>query len=241
MSSHFGRPEPTDLETSLLKFFRAQTTKARRLKSACDELRVKLTRDDAENDAQEVPESALKQLNSTDMSAYFNGGVFNALQLISKCNPESHENAVEDVWHPTRLCLDETEVGIRVFASFATETGDWQEFCVRTCANLSVQCSFYYANNIGIRSSQPGSPSDDHWTLLEQGGFCNFLEREITARVFLSFIEGRGFRILGEPQQLLQMLQAGRGESLATVLRKYDLKPKDKVLLASAIARAYWQ
>jgi hypothetical protein len=57
----------------------------------------------------------------------------------------------------------------------------------------------------------------------------------------LSFIEGRGFRVLGEPQQLLQMLQAGRGESLAAVLRKYDLKPKDKVLLASAVARAYWQ
>jgi hypothetical protein len=37
------------------------------------------------------------------------------------------------------------------------------------------------------------------------------------------------------------MLEAGRGESLATVLSKYDLKPKDKVLLAFEVARAYWQ
>jgi hypothetical protein len=117
-----------------LNFFRAQTTRARKLKSTCDELLAKLTKDDAENDAQEVPESALKSLNCADMSAYFNGGVFNALQLLSKCNPESHENVAEDLWHPARLCLDETEVGIRVLVSSTTETGDWQEFCVRTCA-----------------------------------------------------------------------------------------------------------
>jgi 3-methyladenine DNA glycosylase AlkC len=127
-----------------LNFFRAQPARARRLKSACDELRVKLTKDDAESDTQQVPESALKQLSSADMSAYFNGGVFNAIQLISKCNPESHKSVVDDVWHPARLCLDETEVGIRVFASFSTETGDWQEFCVRTCVKLSLQCSFNY-------------------------------------------------------------------------------------------------
>ncbi|KAK3375677.1 hypothetical protein B0T24DRAFT_616793 [Lasiosphaeria ovina] len=221
-----SRPKLPDLETRLLKFFRTQTTSARKLKSTCDELRVKLTKDDAENDTQAVPESALKQFTTSDISAYFNNGVFNALELISKCNPESHENAAEHVWHPARLCFDDTEVGIRILVSASTETGDWQEFCVRF---------------------QPESPRDHHWPvlkhvgILEQGGFCDFLERELTARVFLSFLDGRGFKILGEPLQVQQMLQAGRGQSLAAVLRQYDLKPKDKVSLASAIARAYWQ
>ncbi|KLU91871.1 hypothetical protein MAPG_10820 [Magnaporthiopsis poae ATCC 64411] len=225
---HLGRfsqpssgANPPDLETSLLKFFRAQHTTAQKLMSTCDELLAKLARDDAENDAQEVPQSALKKLNcGADMSEYFNGGVFDALQLISKCNPKFHKNVVGDPWHPARLCLDETEVGIRVLVSPTTETGDWQEFCVRT---------------------QPESLGDEYLPLPEQGGFCDILEKQITARVSLSFIKGRGFTIVGEAQQPQQILPAGREESLATVLRKYDLKPKDKVLLASAVARAYWQ
>ena len=89
--------------------------------------------------------------------------------------------------------------------------------------------------------SQPDNPDEDPWSFLDRGAFCDFLNREITARLFLSFIEGRGFTILGESEQLRQMLEAGRGESLATVLSKYNLEPKDKVVLASAVARAYWQ
>lgn len=38
-----------------------------------------------------------------------------------------------------------------------------------------------------------------------------------------------------------QVLQPGHGESLANVLRSYELMPKDKVMLAYAVARAYWQ
>ena len=117
-----------------MKFFRSQPTKSQRLKSTCDELRGKLTKDDADNDAQEIPESAPKPLNSADMSAYLNGGVFSTLERISACNPQCHENVVELPRHPARLCLDGTEVGIRVVVSPAMETGDWQEFCVRTYA-----------------------------------------------------------------------------------------------------------
>ncbi|KAK4118024.1 hypothetical protein N657DRAFT_554812, partial [Parathielavia appendiculata] len=220
-SSPSGGSEAQNLEARVLNFFRAKSTKAQKLKSTCDELRVKLTKDDAENDPQQIPESALKQLSDADMSGCFNSGVFNALELASTCNPQSHENTVELPWHPARLCLDETKGGIRVLVSLTLETGDWQEFCVGT--------------------NQTETPDNDDASFLEQGSFCNFLNKEITACLFLSFIEGRGFRVLGEPEQLHQMLEAGRGESLATVLSKYDLKPKDKVLLASTVARAYWQ
>jgi hypothetical protein len=40
---------------------------------------------------------------------------------------------------------------------------------------------------------------------------------------------------------LNQLLQAGHGESLATVIRNYDLTPRDKVVLCYAIARSFWQ
>ncbi|KAL8304620.1 hypothetical protein RB597_004266 [Gaeumannomyces tritici] len=126
-----------------------------------------------------------------------------------------------DLRHPARLCLDETNVGIRVLVSSTTGTGDWQEFC--------------------MGASQSEFSGDEYLPFLEQGGFCDVLEREITARLFLSFIEGRGFSILGEAQQLQQILQAGWGESLATVLGKYDFTPKEKILLASTVAQAYWQ
>lgn len=125
-----GMSGSADLETSILKFLRTQTARAQRLKSICDELRLKLSNDGADNDAHAVPESAFKQLNLTDISAYFDSGVFDALELICKCNQESHKNADEALWHPARLCFNETDGGIRILVSSTTEIGDWQEFCV---------------------------------------------------------------------------------------------------------------
>lgn len=89
--------------------------------------------------------------------------------------------------------------------------------------------------------SQPGSPLDDNQQLLCRGGFCPILEREITARLFLSFKHDHGLFLLKETQVLKQILQAGLGETLASVLRNYDLTPKDKVILSYAVARSYWQ
>ncbi len=239
-SPPFGRSEASDLETSILKFFRSQPTKAQKLKSICDELRGKLIRDDAGIDAGEVPESARKQLNSADMSAYLNDGVFNTLERISTCSAQCHKSGVELTRHPARLCLDGTEVGIRVIVSPAIETGDWQEFCVRTYAKLPLK-QFLCPHLQQIRNKQLEDSDDDQWPCLKRGALCNFLNREISARLCLSFIKGRGFTIQGEPEQLRRVLESGRGESLATVLAKYELKPKDKVLLASAVTRAYWQ
>jgi hypothetical protein len=67
------------------------------------------------------------------------------------------------------------------------------------------------------------------------------LEREITASLFLSFQHGQGLFLLKESQILRQILQAGAGEPLTSVLRHYDLTPKDKVVLSCAIAQSYWQ
>lgn len=82
---------------------------------------------------------------------------------------------------------------------------------------------------------------NDNQQLLSRGGFCPVLEKEITARLFLSFQHDRGLFLLEKSRILKQILQAGLGECLTSVLRNYDLTPKDKVMLAYAIARSYWQ
>lgn len=82
---------------------------------------------------------------------------------------------------------------------------------------------------------------DDNQQLLCRGGFCRILEREITARLYLSFKHDHGIFLLHKPQVLKQILQSGHGEPLKSVLRRYDLTPKDKVILAYSIARSYWQ
>lgn len=47
--------------------------------------------------------------------------------------------------------------------------------------------------------------------------------------------------MLKKSQVLNQLLQAGHGETLAAVIRNYDLTPRDKVVLSYAIVRSFWQ
>lgn len=81
---------------------------------------------------------------------------------------------------------------------------------------------------------------DDNQQLLSRGGFCGILERELTTRLFLSFKHDHGLFLLKKSKDLKQILQGGSGESLTSVLRNYDLTPKDKVMLSYAVARSYW-
>jgi hypothetical protein len=221
----FGRTQdPPTLEDNVLDFLRAEATKAQNLKITCDELVKRLTKDETDNDQREIPDR-VSQFNAADMSAYFNGGVFDALQSLSECNPESHDISEEtgqnpaELRHLTRLCLAESDSDIRVLVP-NRNMEFWQEFCLRT---------------------QLESPVEEHPRFLERGGFCQILEREISARLIMSFKADRGFALLEDPEVLEQILQPGVGQPLTSVLRNYELTPKDKVLLAYAVARAYWQ
>lgn len=64
---------------------------------------------------------------------------------------------------------------------------------------------------------------------------------ELANRLFLTFIKNRGFVLLPKSDIVQQIPDPDLDVSLAAVLRNYELKPKDKVLLAYAVARAYWQ
>lgn len=90
--------------------------------------------------------------------------------------------------------------------------------------------------------SHPESATNDNQELLSRGGFCRILENRVAARLFLSYNYNKTLSWLNKTQVLQPiLLQPRPGESLKSLLRHYDLTPKDKVVLSYAIARSYWQ
>jgi hypothetical protein len=77
--------------------------------------------------------------------------------------------------------------------------------------------------------------------LLQSGSLCSYLEDNYAACLLLSYNHGHGLSLLEGVRQATYIYQRGRGNSLKTVLEDYNLKPKDKVMLAYAIARSYWK
>ncbi len=154
VASLLGRNE-SDAETCIVTFFRWQKENARILKGACDDLLNKSTQ--SRDDAEEVPSSALQTLDTPEMSANFNSGLFKALQLIAECNPALHstsrmtaavEQGSQTLWHPARLCLhDSPPVRILVPAMDLTV---WQEFCLRKYVD-PVQWSRLPIHAVGSR------------------------------------------------------------------------------------------
>ncbi|KAI0410720.1 hypothetical protein F5X98DRAFT_359004 [Xylaria grammica] len=228
----FGQDKHTDPQSSLLAFFQIQIEDAQNFKITCDDLLTKLTKDD--NVAGRLPDSALR-LNTREVLEDFNNSVFEALQHIAFCDPESHETKdtalmsqddPSQLWHPARLCLHEPENqtsvpgNISILVS-AMDMEIWQEFCLRIRLEDTV---------------------DDERQVLSQGGFCPILEMNITARLFLEFNHGHGLFWRNKEAQVLNgILQAGDGESLKNVVSQYKLTAKDKVILSYAIAHSYYK
>jgi hypothetical protein len=63
----------------------------------------------------------------------------------------------------------------------------------------------------------------------------------MTTRLFLSFEAKSGLFRTPQSEPPQHILKAGPGIPLSSVLKNYDLTPKDKVMLAYAIAWSYWQ
>ncbi|KAI1826539.1 hypothetical protein F4861DRAFT_545583 [Xylaria intraflava] len=228
--SLFNHTGLTDQETCLLDFFTLQEEHAQRIKVACDNL-IKLLED---TDDDEVLPASTFQLDVSDASNALNHFVLDELQMIAECDPTLHESYAvptseenqQALRHPARLCLHEIGDGqdlasrnIVVLVS-DMDSAIWQEFCLRI---------------------HPGGPVEDNQQPLCEGDFCKILEREINARIILSFKHGHGLFLLSDSEVLSQEFQAGRGEPLKSVLEQYDLTPKDKVMLSYAIARSYWK
>lgn len=143
LASLFARKEPTEAEMLILSFFRWKIKDAENLKSACDDLLSKLTQ--GEDGVEDLPNSALQDLDGLHTSADFNDDCFRALQLIAECDPALHTTShtmvatgrdSQESWHPARLCLHETENSQEPLSPFvkvlvpAMDLTLWQEFCL---------------------------------------------------------------------------------------------------------------
>jgi hypothetical protein len=145
ITSLFGRNETTDTEKSIVAFFKVRRKDAQSLKGACDDLLSKLTQDEDDHGAEELPHSTLQHLDALHTSADFNHDFFRALQLIAECDPALHnsshttaaiERDSQASWHPARLCLHETESSQDLVSPYlkvlvpAMDLTLWQEFCL---------------------------------------------------------------------------------------------------------------
>ncbi|KAH6685686.1 hypothetical protein F5X68DRAFT_240894 [Plectosphaerella plurivora] len=149
--------------------------------------------------------------------------LYDALQEHCECCPDLHSSkSIGSRWHPARLCLEggtgESFIDIMVSSM---DMSTWQEF------------------RLGMSASDVDGQATS--VQLAQGRFCSLLEEQIFARIAFLFKPNVGLCQLPEPQEQDLFPAAGRGESLASILRNYQLTPRDKIVLAYAIARAYWQ
>lgn len=142
-TSLFTQNSHVDQETCLLYFFKKQKEKAVALKIACDDLIYKLTGKDHRTG--ELPDFALQHLDIPPTLDEYSDDIFRALQLITQCEPSSHETdgkavpsklVSQVIRHPVKLCLhdfpngvDPASHGILILVS-ATDMTLWQEFCL---------------------------------------------------------------------------------------------------------------
>ncbi|KAJ3567926.1 hypothetical protein NPX13_g6598 [Xylaria arbuscula] len=228
--SPFNWNKSTDPVTCLVAFFKIQTEHACSFEIACDNLLSMLTAND--NGAVTLSDSALQQ-NTLDMSDGFDNRVFETLQYIAECDPASHETLSADPRrqkslflsrHPARLCLHELET---------PDVGSCNKAILVSAMNMATWQEFYL-------KIQPGNAVDSGQDVLIRGGFCPVLERNLSARLFLEFRHNHGLSLLKESGVLNQIIQAGPGVSLRSVLSQYKLTSKDKIILSYAVSQSYW-
>ncbi|KAI0377865.1 hypothetical protein F5Y04DRAFT_263430 [Hypomontagnella monticulosa] len=137
-------------------------------------------------------------------------------------------------WHPTRIhlksgkSLEENSILFDVIV--ATMSLDyWQDIGLNV--PLGVR---------RIRFEGENTPADAYTVECGPDRFCSLASARNRARICFDFKDHRLMEHYdGYP--LEQDLCPGFGLTLETVLEQYDLKPKDKVTLAYAIAQAFWQ
>lgn len=159
--SSYSQKSPLNPETCLIAYFKTNIEKARDFKVACDNLIGRLTKE--ENDADELPDSALQQVDIPSTSDDHNDAIFKALQQITQCDPASCEaDSVvvssevnsQTKRHPARLCLHDlpdsqgsASHNILVLIS-AIDMALWQEFC------LKMYVYIYSTNQSGLHSGR---------------------------------------------------------------------------------------
>ncbi|KAL7781724.1 hypothetical protein V8C43DRAFT_297511 [Trichoderma afarasin] len=177
--------------------------------------------DNGHDDGGSVP--ANYNSGSKNQLVDFSKDLFNALELHIQCKPSelgSQDDHQSQAWHPTRLCLIEEEHDFPSMSLLISpmQMAHWQDF------HLTIE------------------PEDS--TFIEenatpQPAFCNLVDTPHYARVEIGFDPSKSQFQFHRNKKLETEPGPGCGESLADVLREFQLLPKDKIILAYTIAQAY--
>ncbi|KAH0526124.1 hypothetical protein TsFJ059_009492 [Trichoderma semiorbis] len=153
----------------------------------------------------------------------FSKDLFNALELHIKCDPREptgENDHLSQAWHPTRVCLigEEHDFPSMSLLISPMQMAHWQEFHL----TIEEEDSTFVEENA-----------------THQPAFCNLVDTPRYARVEIGFNPSNG-RLQERKAEFLESEPgSGRGESLADVLREFQLLPKDKIILAYTVAQAY--
>jgi hypothetical protein len=144
LKSSVNQKSSLDPEKCLVTFFKMRLGNARSLNAACNDLLGELTEE--ENDTDEIPDSALQQVDIPSTSDDHNDAIFEALLQITQCGSTSYvanraiistELDSQTIRHPARLCLHDlpesqgsASHNILVLTS-AIDMALWQEFCLK--------------------------------------------------------------------------------------------------------------
>ncbi|KAK2589656.1 hypothetical protein QQS21_012663, partial [Conoideocrella luteorostrata] len=163
-----------------------------------------------------------------NLSPFFNDGLYDSLRDFCTCCPEMHsEQAAELVSkpHPSRLCL--------AYSSAEKES----------LIFLFSSSNFKYWQEVRITITHETVPSEAS-RVVHRGMLCGYLVEQ--PRVYISMRFKRTpqiglYPLRCNPPELQSAYLPVEGERLSMVLQKYQLSPRQKVMLAYRIASAYWQ
>ncbi|ORY63910.1 uncharacterized protein BCR38DRAFT_433435 [Pseudomassariella vexata] len=220
------------IEASINEFFTGQQNYRliEAFNDLCLELYHKLVKsgDDDDGDANFPPEEF--ENNGPKIQPTFTKEVFNVLQRHMECEPSLHEasggiSLAKPQRHPVRLSLSEDADDVASFEFFISnwDMKIWQQirFEIHT-------------------SKRPESHHFHQSKLLHPGAICTLWEKQFSS-AFLWVDSRLGLYQLRGSNIPYRTQLSGPGQRLSYVLRNYTLTPKDTVILAYAIARAYWQ
>ncbi|KID95384.1 S8 family Peptidase, partial [Metarhizium majus ARSEF 297] len=163
-----------------------------------------------------------------NLSSHFNDGLYDSLRDFCTCCPEKHsEQAAELVPkpHPSRLCL-------------AYSSADKARLTF-----LVSSSNFKYWQEVRLTITHETVPSEAS-QVVDRGMLCGYLVEQ--PRVYISMCFKRTpqvglYPLRCNPPELQSAYLPVEGERLSVVLQKYQLSPRNKVILAYRIASAYWQ
>ncbi|KAH8689757.1 hypothetical protein GQ44DRAFT_734348 [Phaeosphaeriaceae sp. PMI808] len=175
-----------------------------------------------------------------------------ALEEHATCMSSVHKSEVPvgmNPRHPTRLCLSTEGRNVKQLVQFDLVMAFmnfefWQDFSLSVALKPDERPKM---SSAAMAAAGPPDDADRQIVIMKAGDVCHILERERKSRSGLKLLLELDHNCYLHKHQLPHMLPygkpRGKGLSLAELLNlgRYDLTPKDKIMLSFAVARSFWE